>query len=144
MQDKDLPDWLWWLSLLSLPATAVMTMVTLSLVLSGVSDPRPIGRLKVDDDQSLDHGWTLLPEGGEDGISGAARNGVYIIRVEEPRTRAYATAPYTAYPPCTLEIQARQTEGPLDAGYGLWWGEAAGSPDYVVGMNSDGYLAVYL
>jgi hypothetical protein len=114
----------------------IFTAVLLALALAGVSDPKPAGPLHLDDPLDADAGWLPLDENG----SWAQVEGGFRLAVEEPDRLTLIQSPYTIQPPATVEISARQLDGPPEAAYGLWWGS---DPITVVGVKGDGYYGVF-
>ncbi len=116
----EVPLWLWKASIGVLVGVLVFIAALLALALGGISDPRPLGDLTVD----------------------ASLGDTYLVEVANPRARTFVMTSYTIHPPATVEVTARQVDGPSDAGYGLWWGSG---PDnaFVVVVNGNGYYAVY-
>lgn len=138
MRSESIPRWLWRLSLIVLVGAVSAAGLLLMLALGGISNPRHIGELVVRDDLNQDAGWVL--KSGK--AQGSIGEGVYQVVVSDSKARALVPAPYQVRSPCTIIIAARQIDGPTDAGYGLWWGDASG--DYhVAAVNGDGYLTVF-
>jgi hypothetical protein len=131
------PGWLWRGSLIALIGVIALAAIVLGLVLGGVGDPRPAGGLTVQDELDRVEGWEIRP----DTVTGGVREGAYCIEAPHPDTRVFASAPYEMAVPGTLEIAARQADGPHEAGYGLWWGN--GGTLTVVAVNGNGYFGVF-
>jgi hypothetical protein len=143
MKSENIPNWLWRLTLLMLLGAVLTVALLLGLALGGISNTSHMGSLAVRDDLDHDAGWTLQ---SGDGLSGAAAEigrGIYRVMVPASQARVLAQAPYLLDPPCTMLIAGRQTAGPTDAGYGLWWGDALSAAYQVVAVNGDGYITVF-
>jgi len=126
----------WRIAVLALMGSVAFTLTLLLLALAGVSDPRPLGARVIDDTFQRTDGWI---EPGKNAAKQANfARGVLSVG---PQTRMLLTSLYTLHPPGSLIVSARQIDGDMTAGYGLWWGEH-GSAQYAIGINSDGYLAV--
>jgi hypothetical protein len=121
----------------------LVVVLLLGLALGGISNPRPVGTLAVDDDLDHDAGWTLRDGEGLSEAKVEIGEGIYRVTGPASQVRVLAQAPYIVDPPCTLLIAGRQIAGPPDAGYGLWWGEASGVAYQVVAINGDGYITVF-
>jgi hypothetical protein len=143
MKSETIPDWLWRLAVLALLGAVLIMVLLLLLALGGISNPRRIGELVVRDELDRDAGWLLRPGDALSGAHGAIDADVYQVVLSRSNVRSLALAPYSVQPPCTLMIAARQIEGPTDAGYGLWWGDAAEEDYHVAAVNGDGYLTVF-
>jgi hypothetical protein len=107
-------------------------------VFSGAADPQPLGPLSVVDELEDNTGWAQWP----DAIRADFYESTYGVTLMEAGRRAYLIAPYTFPALATVEIAARQVDGPADAGYGLWWGAAPPGHHAIVMVNGDGYYAV--
>ncbi len=142
-KSETIPHWLWRLVLLALAGSVLAVGLLLVLALGGISDPRSIGELAVRDELDGDAGWRLQATDTQDGAQGQIIDGVYRIVLSGANTHAIAQAPYPLQAPCTIQIAARQIDGPTDAGYGLWWGDSGSGDDHVAAVNGDGYLTIY-
>jgi len=125
----------WRIAMLSLIGSLAFAATLLALALAGVSDPRPLGMLKREEQFEDIAAWIALNSKVLAGQNFA--NGRVTV---EPQARLLITAPFTLHPPGTAILIAEQQSGDTTAGYGLWWGEA-GASQTIVGVNSDGYLA---
>ncbi len=143
MKSETIPNWLWRLALIALVGAILSVTLLLILALSGISNPGRIGALTVRDDLDHDAGWVLRSGDSLAGATGKIGDGVYKIALPHSDTHVLVVAPYQPHPPCTILIAARQVDGPTDAGYGLWWGDASGGDYHVVAVNGDGYLTVF-
>jgi hypothetical protein len=143
MKSEAIPDWLWRLAVIALLGAVLVLALLLILALGGVSNPRHIGALVVRDELDSDVGWVLQSADPLTGTTGKIDGGMYEVTLPRSETHAFVVAPYQAHPLCTLMIAARQIEGPTDAGYGLWWGDAAGEDYHVAAVNGDGYFTVF-
>ncbi len=143
MKSETIPEWLWRLALVALLGAILSIVLLLIFALGGISNPRHIGTLVVRDDLDRDAGWVLR---SADALAEAAAhigNGVYEVALPSSEALALVTAPYQVHSPCSILIAARQIDGPTDAGYGLWWGDASGEDYHVAAVNGDGYLTVF-
>jgi hypothetical protein len=115
---RQVPRWLWNTALGSLIGVIALAAILLGLALAGAGDLAPAGPLVVDDAPAQPP---------------AATAGEGLLSLIE--------TVYRVYPPATVEITARQTAGPGEAFYGLWWGVA---PDDVTAavVNGSGYFGV--
>jgi hypothetical protein len=143
MKSETIPLWLWRLALVVLSGAILSIALLLVLALGGISNPGRIGALVVRDDLDRDAGWALRRGDSLAGVKGKIISGVYEVALPHNRAHALVVAPYQAHPPCTIMIAARQIDGPTDAGYGLWWGDASGEGYHVAAVNGDGYLTIF-
>lgn len=136
-----LPAWAW-RSALALALSAVLLILgLLAITLAGAADPQPLGAPSVEDTFNQPSRWQLSANGervttpdpinGHLDLSLSANGGVLMGLFTEP-IRC----------PCTVELSAEQMSGGRDARFGLWWGDAAGQPVILVGVNSDGYMGI--
>lgn len=143
MKPEAIPKWLWRLVLAVLLASILSILLLLVLALAGISNPKHIGALVVRDELDRNAGWAMRPANVPAGVTAKVDNGVYRITLPHRQTHAVVVAPYQAHAPCTIMLAARQFDGPTDAGYGLWWGDASGGNYHVAAVNGDGYLTVF-
>ncbi len=138
---QSMPIWIWHTSRVLLAAAVLATLGLLAATLAGVADPRPSGLLAVDDRFADPSAWQISSDSGArfDLLTSGAQ---YQVAVRAGAGQVTGTAPVTVTPPCTIELSAAQVNGAKDAGYGLWWGDANRRAVYLVGVNSDGYLAI--
>lgn len=134
------PRWLGTAASLVLIVTVLGTGLLLIALLGGAADPKPLGRLVVDDRLDVDSGWTA---GGDDHVSTVSVNGAYHITVMSPDRRAFVTAPYRITAPATVELLVRLENSPSVTRYGLWWGEGYDGPHMAAAVNGNGYLSVW-
>jgi hypothetical protein len=133
-----LPRWLWQAGVWGLAGVVAATLVTLVLALSGAFDPKPVGRLVLDQAPAgLD--WQVWPDDAPCQI----HDGTLVVTAPAAHTRIWVDTGLDLSPPLTLEIAARQIGGPREAGYGLWWGEAIGSETAVIAVNGNDYFGVF-
>jgi hypothetical protein len=136
MADGAPPSWAERLGRAALVGSLIFTAILLALSLAGVSDPRPAGPLRLDDPLDADAGWLPLSEAG----TWEPVEGGFQLTIQEPAHTALIQSPYSIQPPATIEITARQTGGPPEGAYGLWWGD---DPITVVGVKGNGYYGVF-
>lgn len=134
-----IPSWLSNLALTSLVLVLAGTATLLTILLLGAADAKPLGALLTSDELEDAENWAMQPAAGYLRVE----HGDFIIRVSEPQSRVYATAPYQVEAPATFEITARQIGGPGTAGYGLWWGVGPQKSHIAFLVTSHGYLAVF-
>lgn len=133
--DDDLPVSIWHVAQMTTGAVLIVILLVLLFVLSGATDPRPIGTLIVQEAPISGAGWQVADSDGGELAAGVAR-------LEGGPGRLLIRSPYTIISPGTVEIVVSMQAAPpgSDAGYGLWWGSPA---DYTaVRINRNGYLAV--
>lgn len=138
IRDDIAPGWVWRASVWITALTGVAVGVVLLLALDGIADVAPNGAPVIEQDMDDLAGWT--PATSRDAIDWDWGTGQ--LTVIEAETRAVLLSPNILSTSGTLLIRLIQTRGPQEAGYGLWWGDAADGAFIVVALNTDGYVTI--
>src|SRR5574341_884279 len=126
IRDDIAPGWVWRASVWITALTGVAVGVVLLLALDGIADVAPNGAPVIEQDMDDLAGWT--PATSRDAIDWDWGTGQ--LTVIEAETRAVLLSPNILSTSGTLLIRLIQTRGPQEAGYGLWWGDAARSEEH--------------
>jgi hypothetical protein len=140
--DDSSPGWLWRGSLSLLIAAILLMIGLLVATLAGVADPRPLGRLTVEDRFEHPDAWQTRSGGASVPSTSQQPLGRYRLKVAAGGQRVVLTGPYLIHAPCTIEVSAQQIDGASDVEYGMWWGQSESAVNLWEGINSNGYLGI--
>lgn len=126
MDNNEVPLWLWRAFIYCLAGAGIVFVVTIAAVLLGLTNPRPVGDL-------------VAEENGEAALEQWQR-----AKGQVPGSRIYLAAPFQVDAPGSVEIVVNKVEGPAIDAYGVWWGAQPGRSHAGVGLNGNGYLAVWV
>lgn len=117
MNNADLPPhWLKPAALAVMFSAIGAVTLILVLVLLGIADPKPLGKLTLDDNQPIE-------------LSTTAGHTIY-----QPALNVVQC-------PCTIETTMQQADGAPTAAYGLWW--RTNDALTVTALNGNAYYAVF-
>lgn len=108
------------------------------LILSGLTDPHPIGQRAVSDTFTEPGAWQPLSP--DPAVSLSGDEGAYTVRLGQPGHAVRIAGPHVISVPGSVLLTARQTGGSPDLRYGLWWGQPGQA--WLFEITSEGYVGV--